>query len=195
MRSKSIIILMFFMLCSLSCKSQKNTLENRLRECVNSRANNEFYKKGISSKEIDYYLIINDLEAYFIKENIFRKISKKEFLIGIDKIIKGEIDNQKLNDDILKIIDRYNFSVAHFSSTLLQYCPHQIFNNKEEMSKSFIDQLDAIDKLYAFDPYNQEYINELVNTVSEKDFKNIIYRAPIIAILYDLVMFHNRDNR
>ena len=187
MRSKSMTILMFFILCSLSCKSQENKLENKLRECVNSRVNNEIYKKRKSSEKIDYYLIINDLETHFINENIFREISKKEFLIGINKIINGKIDKQKLNDEVLRIIDGYNFNGAYFSSTLLQYCPHQILNNKEDMTKSFISQLDAIDKLYAFDPYNQEYINELVNTVDEKDFKNIIYRAPIIVILHDFI--------
>ena len=45
----------------------------------------------------------------------------------------------------------------------------------------------------ALGPYNQEYMNDIVYSVDELDFKKIIYRAPIINILMDYIAFEVDD--
>lgn len=184
-----IILILISPLFSISCKSQEKLLEIKLQKCIDTRINNGYYKIKESSISINFYKIISDIERYFISKNIFKNISKEEYLKAINKIIKNNdiAFCEEMYNDILDIMNRGNYNGLYFSSDALQNCPHYVISTENEITTSLANQFDTMDKLFAFGTYEQDYINELVTKISDQDFKRIVYRAPIIITLYEFI--------
>ncbi len=188
MKSRIHIIIVFALALCMSCKSQEKVLENKLQECVNQRINKSDYKIDNSLGDIDYYKIVSEIENYFVSRGIGKNASKTEYLKMIDTIINlKEEEHKSLYNDILSIVEKNNFNDLNVSSDVLQNCPHFILESEKNLTISLRQQIDAMDKLFALDPYNQDYINELVKQVSEEDFKRLVYRAPVVTILFEFL--------
>jgi len=195
MNKIAIILMIFSSLFAISCKSQGNIVEIKLQKCINTRINNGNYKTNKSTTSIHFYKVISNIESYFIEKNILNDVSKEGYLKAINKIFNNENKFYKeIYNDIVKIMNKENYNGLYFSSAVLQDCPSYIINSEKEIPKSLINQYTAMEKLYASGPYEQDYVNELVTKVSDKDFIKIVYRAPIIITLYDLIRSKLRKN-
>lgn len=178
-----------FLIFTLSCNGQKKTLESQLKECVQGNINSKNIYKIDSSVEIDIYSIMTQTEKRLKTEGYLKNYkSKKEYLELVDKITNGNVNLLKnLYSDISKIREDNNYNGEYIGNIVLQSCPHFIGEKSKDSTLSIKKQIEALDKLYAFDPYDQDYIKEVITSVSDKDFKNVIYRVPIYIILSDYI--------
>ena len=180
----TLIVLFFFILCA-SCKSQEHIAEKKLKGCIEQKFDNQTYKLD-SSLPLDYYQIMSQMENHFIAKGIGKNTSKEGYLKIIDEILNSDEANQKsLYSELILIAKKNNYNGIYFSTDVMQNCPQYITSKEKEIPPSMAKQFNAMDKLFAFDPYDQNYMSELVNTVDENDFKKLTYRVPIITILFE----------
>ena len=125
------------------------------------------------------------MEKYFIAKKMAKNTSKESYIKIIDKILNENKANKKeLHKELLLIACKNNYTGLFSTIDMFDYCPYNIKSTEKNIPVSMKKQFKAMEKLFAFDPYNQNYMNELVNSVTEKDFKKLTYRVPIITMLF-----------
>lgn len=189
-----IIFLASFFFLTTSCNSQERIYENKLKECINERFNDDIYKLD-NATEVDYFSIVVAMEEYFLSKGLSKGITKKNYLNLITNIFKADTKKRKeLYTDLIQITNNNNYNGLYFSTDVLQNCPHSILNMEGNKIGSMERQFSEMDKLFAFDPYGQEYIKKLVEVVDENDFKRLTYRVPIITILFEYLGYLVEEN-
>lgn len=197
---------MLMLLINSTCFSQKVKKEDEieisksgvveLKKCVNSKIDKDQYKvkKGIT---VDLYVLTLKLEEYFIEKEVMTDRSKSSYYKLVNHISNSDINSSnRIQKDMIQIMNDFNYNGRYFVTEIIQSCPHYVLTLELNLSKTMKGQFDSMDKLFAFDPYEQEYLEEIVSIVPEGDFENVIYRAPVLLLLYDLIIFNiNESNR
>lgn len=185
MKHQIIFLASLFFSLTTSCNSQERIYENKLKECINKKFNDDTYKLD-NAAEVDYFSIVVAMEEYFLSKGLSKGITKENYLNLITNIFKADTKKQKeLYTELIQIANNNNYNGLYFSTDVLQNCPHFILNMEGNKIGSMERQFSEMDKLFAFDPYGQEYIKKLVEVVDENDFKRLTYRVPIITILFE----------
>ena len=175
-----------------SCKSHKHRIEKKLEKCIAHKFDKPVCKYD-TLKPADYYQVMSQMEKYFIAEKLLKNISKESYIKMIDKILnESEANKNNLYNKLLLIARKNNYTGLFSTIDMFDYCPYYIKSTEKNIPASMKKQFNAMEKLFAFDPYNQNYINELVNSVTEKDFKKLTYRVPVITILFEYLDYFNR---
>lgn len=191
MRYQIVISVIIFI---TSCSIQENIYEKKIKECINMKFNDNTYKLD-NTLELDYYQIIDAMENYFLSKGLLKGLTKQDYLNLISNIFElNTIKQKELYLNLMEVANNNNYNGLYFSTEVLQNCPHFILNMKGQKSTSMERQFKKLDKLFAFDPYSQENIKQLVLVVDEEYFKRLTYKTPIITILYDYLGYITEGN-
>lgn len=174
----------------VSCKARDTDTELKLKKCANEKVNDN----RIQEKQIDFYLMTLEIERIFLEDNLLENDKRKDY-----KDLFNDIQNNK-NDKYRKVynivIDKmsktgFNFNLGIMNHDLFSKCPYSVsVESKESAGKKvflFGTNLNNI-LIEGFD--NNEIIEKTLDDLTEKDFKKIVYRAPII-----LLVMINLDNK
>lgn len=180
-----------FLLFIFSCNNNKKIAQNNLTKCIeNSIKDNDLFKID-TSKEVDIYKVVLETEKYFISNGYLKNnYSKKEYIKLVENIFNSnEMELINLQSEINKIKEKNNYNGAYIGNIVLQNCPHFASNKEKNSTHSIKKQVEALDRLYAFDPYNLNYIKDVINSVSNHDYKNVIYRLFVYTILSEYIEY------
>lgn len=185
-----------FLILTLSCKGQKKVFENQLKKCVLGKINSKNVYKKDPSVEIDIYSILRQTEKSLKTKGYLKNYkSKKEYFELVDKITNGNVVLlKKLNNDISEVRENNNYNGVYIGNIVLQSCPHFIGEKTKDSTLSIKKQIKTLDKLYAFDPYDPDNIKEVIASVSDEDFKNVIYRVPVYVIISEYISYKLRKS-
>lgn len=190
-RNLYLIVLLFLL---ISCKGQKNLVETKIEDCINKRINDGFYKYDEKGKAIDYYSVMAKFEEALLDKKMDSVGLKQQYLNLIDRVINLDtIQQQALYLKLLKIAKTDNYNGFYFSTDVLQHCPHYMTELSNNLTISMKKQINAMDMLYALDPYDQNYMNAVVTSVATDDFKKMVYRAPIMTVIFEFLGFQSGE--
>lgn len=181
---------LFIGLIIQSCNAQETETEQALKKCVNERVNKNV-EELFGKQPFDFYNFISEIENEFIEKDILKGFKKDDYLnLYVDILNSAEkpeyLDVYKRQNNIIE-----NFGFKPFSTeAIFNQCPYIISSeNKEDEGRFFYKQGSILNRMMAEGYDNRKLFEELLNSVDEKNFNKIVYRAPVI-----LLMMINLDN-
>jgi len=185
------IILLGFLTLSFSCKSQQyDTVEIELKKCVNTKI--EEYCKEVLDCKIDFYSLAIEMENSLIKSNLLKSNSKKDYLKFIDEFSNNE-NNIAFRNEIEKIEaimfdNKFNGNDYILNHRITHGCPYQILKENKLSEESLLyKQILTVNKLEATGMIDELILYSFIEDVNSKDFNKIIYRGPIILLVYKIM--------
>ncbi len=197
---KSLLILLIIFLTTTSCEKKGDEAKILLRECVNGRLN-ETVVTTRGGGSFDFYRFSEDLENVLLENSIIdskHKDSYEKMLIDLDmtRYPAGETAIKQIE----KLIEenRFDFTSFMVRDNIFNQCPFEVYSQLGlEKDHIIYQELKSLKPLMDQGYYDHELISELFQDIPEKEFQNIIYRAPIIylaTINLDLKYNRNPDN-
>ncbi len=164
--------------------------------CNNSEQR-EFEKKYMEeiSKDEDDVELFNTLErfeAYLLENDYLTKVSKEEYRQLLNQVAKDEVvlemDSlffREVNGDVIGNPNNMGFLL---NSITVAY---DRWYGEEDPSNTAYSMSRVLIKIRENGRLNNEELNQaLFEAVPDKDFKKMLYRAPIIAMIYKLFDFN-----
>lgn len=164
--------------------------------CTNSEQK-EFEKKYMAeiAKDEDDVELFNTLErfeAYLLENDYLAKANKEEYKQLLDQVVKDEVvlemDSlffKQVNGDVIGNPNNMGFLL---NSITVAY---DRWYGEEDPSNTAYSMSRVLIKIRENGRLNNEELNQaLFDAVPDKDFKKMLYRAPIIAIIYKLFDFN-----
>lgn len=187
------IKLRYFLFISLiiqSCNAQETETEQALKKCVNERVNKNV-EELFGKQPFDFYDFISEIENEFVQKDILKTSKKDGYLNLYVDILNSEkpmyVDAYEAQDSIIE-----KFGFKPFSTeAIFNQCPYITSSeNKEGEGRLIYKQGSILNKMMAKGYDNRKLFEELLNSVDDKNFDKIVYRAPVI-----LLIMINLDNK
>lgn len=193
---KKIVIIMMF--AFISCKSMpdNNKLNNDIKNCIEQSSNeysDDLFNIYDYLKKIDFLLINNGLVTSDDKN------SYKTLLEDLDVKFKDKTKNEKYLDIYKKINSEleyaYMLSGPGFLDSPFLCIRYGLKNNNLELGKYFSMYYNVIDKQIRTGlSDNSLLLNfQMIDETSDREFSNIIYRAPIIIVCYTNLEYYIQE--
>lgn len=184
---KTKILILSFLILLMSCKSQEKTIENSLRKCVNKSIGNQI--RRISNKNINFYQLIIKVENILLNDGLLANNNSKSYSDLFKNILKDKYPNEhkEAYNKIYFLLDRSGYENNGYlvKSDVLKDCPYRILITERNKYDTFLsEQVRIISQLEDKGFNNKKLILELVNIINDKSFTKVIYRAPIILLVY-----------
>ncbi len=175
---KKIILMTLFLFFGCKITSDSNYSE-KLKKCIMST----YRVKKNEPLKINYYEFMSKIEKMYIDNNILMKNNKNSY-----KKLYLKIDNLKIDSIYFKqkkIENKYSFVSTSYINIEKHFitCPLEATaNSSNEIKNKIKKQIYLFNLLEANGFDNKELLLKYLNTYSEKDTKNIVYRSNLIYL-------------
>ena len=180
---KRIFIKLILVFLLFSCNAQEKLVENKLKKCVNKSVNHNL-KYSLGKGDFDFYIFMKEIENHLIEKRLLKNVSQTSYLELFKRIKKERLFDTK--KEIIKLSDSIGLAINMFfiNNAVFNECPydvtkdlpnkkeHQIYKEGLKMSKLLNTGYEDLNN-----------IKDVVLSIDEKHFNNIIYRVPIIYLV------------
>lgn len=187
---KNRILLFGFLILSFSCKSQQyDTVEIELKKCVNIGIAE--YCESILDCSIDFYSLTIEIENSFIESGLLKDNTINGYLNFIDD---SSIDEKRKSFEkefekikILMFENKFDPTDYALIYGIIKGCPIQILKENDLSEESLLHkQISTLSKLEANGMIDERILYSFIEDVNSKDFNKIVYRGPIILLVYKI---------
>lgn len=191
---KKIAIIIILNLVVYSCNGQKSDII--IKDCSQNKLNNNIYKIN-PNKENHFYLAMSEIENFLNQEQGNNKINKKTYssliLFLENNIYNNKDKNNIYYNKISQILEQNNvspISIIGESNTLIFDCFFNENNQSKDLAirdENLILYTEKANYIYANAglSYSNKEIIDLMNTIPNNKFKSILYRTPLILMIYE----------
>lgn len=197
---KNYITLSILCLFAASCQSQKAI--NKIKNCTNEKANNIVYLIN-PSINVDFYELTNDMEQVLLKQDILNdrtEESYEQLLESLKKDIYNSADKaEQLKGDFDKILAQHNVSnISGEINNFIFRCFDEVIeeDTSDDYRESLTQQRDRANYIFANSGlyYENRMILELIHIIPRDDFKEKVFRAPIILMIYENLQYYSKKS-
>ena len=193
--------MMFFIVAS--CNSQ----DLIIKKCVNDKIDESIVYKYNDVEDAFFYKAIKEIELYLMQNTNQKNINKRAFINIINFLELNVYNDQdkllKYKNKLQKFLILYNIqpmSVYGNLKSLSVNCYYKKINKKtgvefSVIDETLIDHLDVFQKIFSegYSFYNKDCFNKLINSLSTEKFNKIIYRVPLILMIYENMITKSRN--
>ena len=171
-------LLILFILFSISCQSQQEEIESKLKNCVTQGL------KELRPESTDFYSLMSSLEDKMIEKGMLKDKSKEDYLKLFNSIeAESKATKEFYEENIQYLNEKFPFGLFLANDLIFNQCPFKVYsqNKKENMKIYNIGKLQnqVMENGFNIIDFNKKLIQEF----SDSDFNKIIYRAPIIQLV------------
>ncbi|WP_339609460.1 hypothetical protein [uncultured Planktosalinus sp.] len=186
---------LFIFIAFSSCQSQNNNIiEEKLKKCVNEVVNATIVDlESYDKNPFDFYDFILDIEQKMLDSKMLQENNKNSYLNVFKNIQSETIDFNKEYTNIIEMIEDkgFDFNSYRINDGVFNQCPHKVsVDTKEREGKLIYKQGAILNKMMEQGYNNKTLLSDLMEVTNEKEFGQIIYRAPVI-----LLVMINLDNK
>ena len=194
------LLMMFFIVAS--CNSQ----DLIIKKCVNDKIDESIVYKYNDVEDAFFYKAIKEIELYLMQNTNQKNINKRAFINIINFLELNVYNDQdkllKYKNRLQKFLILYNIqpmSVYGNLKSLSVNCYYKKINKKtgvefSVIDETLIDHLDVFQKIFSegYSFYSKDCFNKLINSLSTEKFDKIIYRVPLILMIYENIITKSR---
>ena len=183
-----------------SCKSTPDVskLNIDIRKCLEVRS------KKISDGQVNLFNSYQKIEEKLIKEDFLKDNTKSSYyklFNEFEKSFEGDIESTQKYIILYKLInnDIENYYLINSISSFLtpfECNRFMIEKNSLNTSEYYSDYYSVLMRFVNSDSISDWALNnELLNSTPDREFSNIIYRTPIISLIYENLkyQFENKE--
>ncbi|MCX2839926.1 hypothetical protein OQ279_17505 [Salinimicrobium sp. MT39] len=171
---------------SISCNGQNSTPELALRDCINEKVNHNI-KEYTGKPEFDFFEFSLEAEKILLTNGLIANNRKEEYLKLLKSIDSLSSENGiKAYNQLQALTDKYGFNYNLFVIVdgVLNQCPYKVYKSQQLKEDHLIyRQGKLVKELMDNGYYQEDQIEELFKEIDQKDFKNEVYKAPIIYLV------------
>jgi hypothetical protein len=184
------IILCSILVLTVSCSSlEKEKLHAATEACIKEKS------KTFTLETFNIYDYCHKIEQILVKQKFFIKKSKQEYVNFIIDIAENE--NKELYLNLFNKINKeltysgYLMNPGVLSSVFV--CIKKNYNSNEvKKIKEYSSYLNSINAITESPLLNNFSLNKnLINSTPNNEFESIVFKAPLIAIIYSNLYYFN----
>ena len=183
-----------------------NSQDLIIKKCVNDKINESIIYKYDNTKNASFYRSITEIENYLMQNTNQESVDKRSFHNIINFLESDVYDNDKkllaYKNKIQKSFLANNIQPISIYGNLKSFsfnCYYVKIDNAKGAEFSVIDEtladhIDEFQKISAegYSFYNKYCFNKLINSLPNDKFDRIIYRVPLILMIYENIITKSR---
>ena len=181
-----VILIISILTVSFSCNGQSSKSELVLRDCINEKVNYNI-QESTGKTNFDFFKFSLKAEKILLENGLIDNNGKEEyleFLEGIDTLsskegFKAYKQLQQLTDSI-----GFNYGLFIIADGVLNQCPYNVYKSQQLTEDHLIyRQLKIVKELMDNGYYEKDLIRNLFEEMNQNDFKNVLYKGPVIYLI------------
>ncbi|WP_439484241.1 hypothetical protein [Cyclobacterium plantarum] len=161
---------------------EQSIINDAIKECSEFKTVNVFKDVYGDDKLLSIYEMTSLIESEFKKKGVLKEATKKHYISLLEYVYSDK--SRSLYDN--ELIKEFSSISGLLITTVVVDCPYEVVvTERNELNSSIVHQLEKASELQA-SGYEKEAVKNYIKVISESDFTQMEYRAPVIVIL----LFH-----
>ncbi|MDE0534845.1 hypothetical protein [Tenacibaculum sp. L6] len=186
------LLIVLFVICSCKSITQENQLNDTIKLCIDKKS------KKYTLETFNIYDYSEKIEQILIDEKFLLTKNKESYNNLLDEIANASREKKyfelykKINKDLYYSDVLMNPGVM---PSVFECIKNSFTSEKLEENQTFNNYIKSIDEILKSALFNNYSLNKrIINTTPEGQTSSIIYRAPMIAIIYSNLYYYNESN-
>lgn len=170
-------MILFFLSCSTQDKKVEMELMNSVNEAYSASVES-FY--GIKN-EVSFYDLMLEVEKVLIDDKLLKNTKKNSFIDFFSKL--KESDKKLALEKINKLLEESKFEMNYNNLySIFQLCPYKLLVKNKNIDSDLLEQHQIFGEMELKGNDDLILLHKVIETTEDKNFKKIVYRAPIILL-------------